>query len=156
MFNIIIEILALLTIGWVSGAEIGSWFGIQPIIMKLTYQQQLDVEKAMLKTFGSVMPVIMPLSAVIVVVLAIVSHNDPGAVMWLRMIAAVCIAIAVVTTVAINVPINNLTGKWQITESFQKWSQMRIRWHLFQGVRAWLFLLSFILLTIASTVQRCL
>ena len=149
----ILEILALLAIGWVAGAEIGSWFGIQPIVDRLPYEQQVNLEQRMLKSFGKVMPVIMPFSAVIVIVLAFFSHDDPNAVMWLRIIAALCIAITIVTTLTINVPINNLTAKWQLNESFEKWSQMQTRWHFFQGVRGGLFLLSFLLLIIASTMQ---
>ena len=154
MFKTIIEIVALLAIGWVSGAEIGSWFGIQPIVGKLPYEQQVNLEQQMLKSFGRVMSVIMPLSAVVAIVLVLFSHNDPNAIMWLRIINALCIEITIITTLTINVPINNLTAKWQLTENFEWWSQMRKRWHLFQGVRGGLFLLSFILLTIASTLQR--
>ena len=154
MLKVILEILTLLAVGWVAGAEIGSWFGIQPIVEKLPYEQQVNLEQAMLKTFGRVMPAIMPFSAVVVIVLAILTRNDPTVVLWLRIIAAVCIAVTMVTTLTINVPINNLTAKWQISEDFTKWSQMRTRWHLFQGIRGGLFLLSFILLTIASTIQR--
>jgi uncharacterized membrane protein len=154
MLKVILEIITLLAVGWVAGAEIGSWFGIQPVVEKLPYEQQVNLEQAMLKTFGKVMPVIMPFSAVVVIILTIFSRNDPSVVLWLRIIAAVCIAITIVTTLTINVPINNLTAKWQITEDFEKWSQMRTRWHSFQGVRGGLFGVSFILLTIASTIQR--
>lgn len=153
MLKIIFEMLALLTVGWVAGAEIGSWFGIQPIVGKLPYEQQVNLEQAMLKTFGRVMPVIMPVSAVVVIILAILSRNDPNLVLWIRIIAAVCIAITILTTLTINVPINNLTDKWRISEDFEKWSQMRTRWHFFQGVRGGLYLVSFILLTIASIIQ---
>jgi hypothetical protein len=48
MAKVIVEILAILAVGWVSGAEIGSWFGIQPIVEKLPYEQQLNLEQAML------------------------------------------------------------------------------------------------------------
>ncbi len=154
MLKIILEVLALLAIDWVSGAEIGSWFGIQPIVEKLPYDQQINLEQSMLQSFGKIMPVIMPFSAVTVIILAITSRNDPGAVMWLRIIAAICIGITIVTTLTINVPINKLTAKWQVTDAFEKWSQMRTQWHFFQGIRGGLFLLSFILLTIASTIQR--
>lgn len=154
MLKIILEIMALLAIGWVAGAEIGSWFGIQPIVGKLPYDQQVNLEQQMLKSFGKVMPVIMPISAIVAIVLAIFSRHDPGVVLWLRVIAAACIAITIVTTLTINVPINNLTARWELTEDYEKWSQMRARWHLFQGIRGGLFLMSFILLTIASVIQR--
>jgi uncharacterized membrane protein len=154
MLKIILEIVTTLAIGWVAGAEIGSWFGIQPIVGRLPYEQQVNLEQEMLKSFGKVMPIIMPFSAVVALMLAFLSHNDPNIIMWLRMIAALCIAITIITTLTINVPINNLTAEWRLTESFEKWSEMRTRWHLFQGVRGGLFLLAFILLTTASTMQR--
>jgi uncharacterized membrane protein len=154
MLKIILEIVTLLAIGWVAGAEIGSWFGIQPIVSRLPYEQQVNLEQEMLKSFGRVMPIIMPFSSVVVVILAFFSRNDPSIVMWLRIIAALCIAITIATTLIINVPINNLTARWQLTESFEKWSDMRSRWHLLQGVRGGLFMVSFILLTIATTIQR--
>jgi uncharacterized membrane protein len=154
MLKIILEIVTLLAIGWVAGAEIGSWFGIQPIVSRLPYEQQVNLEQEMLKSFGRVMPIIMPFSSVVVVILAFFSRNDPSIVMWLRIIAALCIAITIATTLTINVPINNLTARWQLTESFEKWSDMRSRWHLLQGVRGGLFMVSFILLTIATTIQR--
>ena len=154
MLKIILEIVAILAIGWVAGAEIGSWFGIQPVVAKLPYEQQVNLEQQMLKSFGKVMPILMPFSAIVAIVLAVFSRNDPSVIMWMRIIAASCIAITIVTTLTINVPINNLTAKWELTEDFEKWSQMRARWHLFQGVRGGLFLLSFVLLLIASTIQR--
>ncbi len=154
MWKVLLEILALLAIGWVSGAEVGSWFGIQPIVEKLPYEQQVNLEQAMLKTFGRVMPIIMPFSSVVVIILAIFSRNDTSIVMVLRIIAAICIAITILTTLTINVPINNVTAKWQVADNFEKWTQMRTQWHLFQGIRGGLFLLSFILLAVASTIQR--
>ena len=152
--KLILEILALLAIGWISGAEIGSWFGIQPIVTKLPYDQQVHLEQAMLKTFGSIMPIIMPFSTVIVILLAILSRNDTNVIMWLRVVAALCIAITIVTTLIINVPINNLTAKWELTKSLESWIEIRNKWHFFQGLRGGLFLLSFILLVIASTAQH--
>jgi uncharacterized membrane protein len=152
--KLIVEILALLAVGWVSGAETGSWFGIQPVVAKLPYDQQVYLEQAMLKTFGRIMPVIMPFSAVVVILLAILSRNESNVVMWLRLAAAVCIAITIASTLIINVPINSLTGKWEMTETFETWTQIRTKWHFFQGLRGGLFLLSFVLLIVASTIQH--
>ena len=152
--KLLLEILAVLAIGWVSGAEIGSWFGIQPIVSKLPYDQQVYLEQAMLKSFGRIMPLIMPFSAVVVILLGIFSRHDSTVVMWLRFVAAACIVITIATTLIINVPINNLTAKWEMTESFETWTRIRTKWHLFQGLRGGLFLLSFLLLIIAGTIQH--
>ena len=152
MLKIISEVLSLLAIGWISGAEIGSWFGIHPVINKLPYEQQLNFQQGLLNTFGRIMPIIMPFSAVVVIILAIFSLNDSSPIMWLRIIAAICIITAIVTTVTINVPINNLTATWKTTDNFEQWSLMRTRWHSLQGLRGGLFLISFILLVIAGTI----
>ena len=152
--KLILEIFALLAIGWVSGAEIGSWFGIQPIVSKLPYDQQVYLEQAMLKSFGRIMPLIMPFSAVVVILLAIFSRNEQNVVLWLRLVAAACIVITIATTLIVNVPINNLTATWEMTESFENWTRLRTRWHLFQGLRGGLYLLSFVLLIIASVIQH--
>lgn len=150
----ILEILALVSVGWISGAEMGSWYGIQPVINKFSYEHQLTFQQGMLKTFGKIMPVIMPFSAVVVILLEVFSTNGQAAVMMLRILAAVCVVIAIVCTVAINVPINNQTDKWKLSENFDKWSRMRTRWHFFQGIRSVLYLISFILLAIAGTIQH--
>ncbi len=154
MGKLLVEMLALIAIGWVSGAEIGSWFGIQPIVAKLPYAQQVTLEQAMLGSFGRVMPIIMPFSAFIVTVLAVFSRHDPGTVLWLRIAAASCIGISILTTLTVNVPINKLTATWPLTADEEQWRQMRTRWHFFQGIRGGLFLVSFILLSLASTMQR--
>ena len=108
----------------------------------------------MLRTFGRIMPVLMPLSGILAVALIIFSRGDGRAILSLRVIAAICIAITVVTTLTVNVPINNLTAQWQLTSDPVEWSKMRERWHFFQGVRGGLFLAAFALLAIASVLSR--
>jgi hypothetical protein len=80
-------------------------------VEKLPYDQQVNPEQSMLRTFGRVMPVLMPLGAVLVVVLVVVSTRDPTLLLWLRIAAAICIAIATVTTLTANVPIIELTSE---------------------------------------------
>lgn len=152
--KIFLEVLLLLVIGWIAGAETGSWYGVQPIVERLPYEHQVAMEKGMLRTFGRIMPVLMPLSGILAIALVIFSRNDGSAVLWLRVIATICIAIIVVTSLTVNVPINNLTSQWQLTNDFAEWSNMRSRWHFFQGIRGGLFLTAFVLLTIASVISR--
>jgi uncharacterized membrane protein len=108
----------------------------------------------MLRTFGRVMPVLMPLSAVLTVVLAVFSRGERDAVLWLRVAALVCIAITIVTTLLVNVPINVRTADWQLPGDAAEWEQMRTRWHFFQGVRGTLFLAAFALLALAMVMSR--
>jgi hypothetical protein len=89
----------------------------------------------MLRTFGRIMPVLMPLSGGVTVALVIVSLNERGVAFWLYVAAAICIAVTVVTTLTVNVPINSQTANWQLTGNVSEWRQMRERWHVFQGLR---------------------
>jgi uncharacterized membrane protein len=66
----------------------------------------------------------------------------------------ICIGITVMTTLAVNVPINTLTAQWQPGNNPAEWSQMRARWHFFQGIRGGLFMAAFALLAVASAVGR--
>jgi hypothetical protein len=152
--KILLEVMSVIVIGWVAGAETGSWGCVQPIVKRLPYEQQVVMEQGMLRTFGRIMPVLMPLSGILALALVIFSLGDGRVVLGLRIIAAICIAITIVTTLTINVPINNLTSEWQLANDPAEWSQMRTRWHFFQGVRGGLFLAAFVLLAVASAITR--
>jgi uncharacterized membrane protein len=108
----------------------------------------------MLDTFGRIMPMVMPLSGVLALALIIVSRGESSSVLWMRVGAAICIALTVVTTLTINVPINSQTAAWQLTNDVSEWQQMRERWHVFQGIRGGLFALAFVLLAAALVVMR--
>ena len=144
-----LEIMSLVVVGSIAGAELGSWCCVQPVVSRLPYEHYVAVEQAMLRTFGRIMPVLMPLSGVLTVALIVVSRGERSLVLWLRIAAAVCIAITVVTTLTVNVPINNRTAGWQLADDQAEWQQMRVRWHLFQGVRGGLFMSAFVLLAIS-------
>lgn len=149
-----IELLSLLLVGWIAGAELGSWCCVQPVVARLPYEQFVTAEQGMLRTFGRLMPVLMPLSGILAVALVILSRGEASLVLWLRVAAAFCIAITVVTTLSVNVPINTQTASWQLINDPSEWQRMRERWHFFQGVRGGLFACAFVLLTITLVVVR--
>lgn len=149
-----IELLSLLVVGWIAGAELGSWCCVQPVVARLPYEQFVAAEQGMLRTFGRIMPVLMPLSGILAVSLTVLSRADSRFVFWFRVAAAVCIAITVVTTLLVNVPINTRTAGWQLTGDPAEWQQMRERWHVFQGVRGALFAAAFVLLAVPLVWTR--
>jgi uncharacterized membrane protein len=149
-----VEVVSLLLVGLIAGAELGSWCCVQPVVGRLPYEQSVAAEQAMLRTFGRIMPVLMPLSGILAIALIIVSREERSIVLWLRIAAALCIAVTVVSTLAVNVPINNRTAGWQLTNDASEWQRMRMQWHFFQGVRGGLFASAFVLLTIPMVIAR--
>jgi uncharacterized membrane protein len=148
------ELTSLVLVGWIAGAELGSWGCVQPVVARLPYEQYVAVEQGMLRTFGRIMPVLMPLSGAFAIGLVLVSQEERGAVFWLRVAAALCLAMTVVTTLTVNVPINMRTARWQLSNDASEWKAMRDRWHAFQGVRGGLFAAAFLLMSISVIALR--
>jgi uncharacterized membrane protein len=111
------------------------------------------MEQGMLRTFGRVMPVLMPLGAVLALALAIISWSDRGSVFWLRCAATVAIAVTIFTTLTTNVPINSLTAAWRLSDDPAEWTRLRAKWHVFQSVRGGLFLAAFAVLALAMAAR---
>lgn len=126
--------------GFTACAEFGSYAFVHPVLRQLDRENHVIAEKGLVRTFGRIMPILMTASLVLLISGAI---DLPGAPM-LPILAAVLWGIALVTTIAVNVPINFRTGAWTDEESTAStWSAMRRLWEIFQGVRSWLFLISF-------------
>ena len=152
--NTAIELVSLLLVGWIAGAEVGSWCCVQPVVARLPYEQYVAAEQGMLRTFGRIMPVLMPLSGLLAIALVVVSRNEGTIVLGLRVAAALCLALTVITTLTVNVPINTRTQEWRLNADASEWQEMRQRWHVFQGVRGGLFAAAFLLLSVSLVVAR--
>ncbi|MGH9457680.1 MAG: hypothetical protein ACRD2J_08590 [Thermoanaerobaculia bacterium] len=50
-----LEIATIVLVGWIAGAELGSWCCVQPVVARLPYEHDVAIERAMLRTFGRVM-----------------------------------------------------------------------------------------------------
>ena len=81
---------------------------VHPVIRQLEARHHIRVEQGLLRTFGRVMPVLMPLSAVVTVAYALADDGGGGEAA-LRWIAVGLVLLSVITTLAVNVPINAAT-----------------------------------------------
>lgn len=144
---------ALVVVGFTAGAEFGSWAFVHPVLRRLPAEHHLAVEQGLLRTFGRVMPVLMPLSAALAVAYAVAGPGLRASHGLLRWSAAAALAFSVVTTLVVNVPINRATGRMRAGAPPADWARVRGRWERFQGVRAWLLVAGFALLCAAATVR---
>jgi Domain of unknown function (DUF1772) len=140
--------IVLVLSGWLAGAESASWALVQPIVARLDATPQIRMQQGMLRTFGRVMPVLLPLTAALIIATAIVSPSAPLRVVWV--IAAGAATVLIIFTLAINVPINKRTQSWDADHPPENWQQERTRWHTYQGVRAVLLAVWF-LCAVATT-----
>ena len=93
--------------GWLVGAESASWALLQPVVARLDDTPQIRMQQGMLRTFGRVMPVLLPLTSVLIVLTAVVAPAGTARLLWA--IAAVAAAVLIAFTLTINVPINKRT-----------------------------------------------
>ena len=63
------------------------------------------------------------------------------------------VPLSVLTTVAVNVPINAATSRWDPERPPSDWRTIRQRWERFQGIRTVPLLIAFILIRLAISID---
>ena len=131
---------ALTVTGFTACSEFASFAFVHPVVRRLPPEHHLTVEQGLLRTYGRVMPVLMPLSGVLSVAYALRARRSAA---WAAVAANVA---ALACTVAVNVPINAATANWDPAHPPADWKQTRGRWERFQAIRSPLLLAGFVLL----------
>ena len=122
--------------------SLGPYAFVHPVVRRLPPAQLIAFEQGQLRTFGRAYPVLMPVTGVLLIVYAVWGGGEGGPVFW-RWMAVAAWAMATATTLAVNVPINSATRKWDRENPPEGWRELRRRWDMFQAVRAWLLLIAF-------------
>jgi hypothetical protein len=146
----VVAFVTLVVVGFTACAEFGSWAFVHPVLWRLPKDHHLAVEQGLLRTFGRVMPVLMPGSLALAIWYASITTSG----VFLAWLGAGALAIALISTVIANVPINIRTGRLDLSIGEAEWRQLRRRWEWFQGLRSCLLLAGFILLCASVTVGR--
>jgi hypothetical protein len=130
----VLSTLVLLLAGWLAGAESASWALVQPVVARLDTTPQIRLQQGMLRTFGRVMPILLPLTAVLIGITAVLAPSGAPRLLWV--VAAIAAAVLIAFTLIVNVPINKRTLQWHPEHPPEDWRDERSRWHTYQGVRA--------------------
>ncbi len=138
--------VTLAVVGFTSCGEFASYAFVHPVIRRLPQTYHITVEQGLLGPYGRVMPLLMPVSGLLVVVYAITAMGEGAGAAVTAWCAVAAIGGATVSTVAVNVPINAATGRWNPQSPPAEWREIRSRWERFQAIRSWLLLAGFVLL----------
>jgi hypothetical protein len=139
---LLLSAVVLLLNGWLAGAESASWALLQPVVARLDATPQIKMQQGMLRTFGRVMPILLPLTSALILLTAVLAPAGVARLFWV--IAAVAAVVMIVFTLTINVPINKRTLTWDANHPPDGWQADRARWHTYQGVRALLLAVWFL------------
>jgi hypothetical protein len=146
----VLSTVVLILAGWLVGAESASWALVQPVVARLDTGPQIRTQQGMLRTFGRVMPILLPLTAVSIVVTAVLAPDGVTRTLWI--VASAAGAVLVAFTLIVNVPINQRTLHWDPDHPPEDWRDQRTRWHRFQGVRMVLLAVWFLCAVGATTL----
>lgn len=139
-------LLALLLVtGFIGCAEFASVSLVHPVIRRLPVPSQVLMESGLLRTYGRIMPIGMTAAAAL---------SGLGAARFGNLaftLAAIVLTIALVVTVAGNVPINLWQSRVTDGEVPEGFIPTRRRWDVYQAIRGSLQLLGFVLVALGTS-----
>ena len=131
-----VQFATLLLFSLVTGVFWGTWFSLSRSMAAITPGTFLEVGGLMIANLGGPMSVLMPaalLSALVLCVLLFRGQQTRANLFASN--ALVLMAIALVITLAVNVPIDRQIQSWTTATLPPDWKAIRDRWEFYHGLR---------------------
>jgi uncharacterized membrane protein len=131
-----VQFVTLLLFSLVTGVFWGTWFSLSRSIAAITPGTFLEVGRLMITNLGGPMSVLMPATLLSALVLCVLLFRGRQSRANLFAGAAlVLMAGALVTTLAVNVPIDHQIQSWTTATLPPDWKAIRDRWEFYHGLR---------------------
>ncbi|OBF09526.1 anthrone oxygenase family protein [Mycobacterium sp. 852002-10029_SCH5224772] len=140
-----IDALALVITGLLVGVELGVAVFFHPLIARLPDDAFRAARGGAARALGTTLPFWYALSLLLLVALAIKERAAPRD--WLFGAAGALMALVVLLSVTVLVPINNRIAKWPATGELSR--QLALRWDRLHRLRVILLVAVLVLLTLA-------
>lgn len=144
--------ITLVIAGFTACAEFTSYALVHPVIRHLPQKHHIQFEQGSLRTYGVVMPILMPICVVLSLSNAIFSQGLEDIELLIRIGTALMFILATIFTIIFNVPINKAIKHWDADNPPTDWKDIRNRWMFFQAIRSWFLLIGFVLLCLSVTI----
>ncbi|MFI6844403.1 DUF1772 domain-containing protein [Kitasatospora sp. NBC_00085] len=144
-----LEVFTTVVVGVMVGVEFSVAFVINPILYGLPDDSCLSARAHGGRMLGAVMPVWYITSLVLVAVSAIAGRHHHGT--GLAVTAGVLLAVSVIMSVLLLVPINNRSKTWTAENRPADWKQQSKRWDRFHYARVAVLIAAFAVLVAALT-----
>lgn len=146
------SVLAVVTttcVGLMVGVEFAVAFVLNPILLRLPADASLAGRAHGGRMLGRAMPFWYIGSLLLTVALAATTWGTPAATVAL--VAAGLLAMSVVLSVALLVPINNRSKTWTPQDHPADWREQQRRWDRLHHGRVGLIVAAFVLVVVAAT-----
>jgi hypothetical protein len=141
----ILEIFALVITGPMVGVEIGVAAFTNPIVARLPDDAYRQFRSGGSRLLGVVMAIWYMTTLVVLIAAAVVTWGD-----WLVAAAAVLMALTVLLTVTVLVPINNRIGAWSEVADVDR--DLAGRWDRLHWLRVVMLVALFVLLVVGVVI----
>jgi Domain of unknown function (DUF1772) len=141
----VLEILALVITGPMVGVEIGVATFTNPVFARLPHEAFRQARSDGSRVLGKAMPFWYIATLLLLIAAAVVAWPD-----WLITGAAVILAIVVLLTVTMMVPINNRIGRWSDAADVDR--DLATRWDRLHWLRVCLLIALYVLLVIGVVI----
>ena len=128
----------------VVGVFWGTWLSLSRSMSAITASTFLEVGHTMIGNLGGPMAVLMPATLVSAVpVLVALYRRHRRASFSLTLVGVGSLAVALVITLSVNVPIDDVIARWTVDTLPPDWSSIRNRWEAFHAARTFISLAGF-------------
>ncbi len=128
----------------VVGVFWGTWFSLSRSMSSITAPTFLEVGHTMIANLGGPMAVLMPttlLSAVPVIMM--LYRLRRRASLSLMLVGVGSLIVALVITLSVNVPIDDVIAQWTVDSLPSDWTSIRNRWEAYHAARTFVSLAGF-------------
>src|SRR6185369_1076920 len=149
------QFISILLFALVMGVFWGTWFSLSRTMETVTPPTFLEIGKQFINNLAFPMSVLMPLT--ILSTLPVLFFSPRGSVAFYSTLVALLLMIgALVITLAIEVPIDNMINVWTVETLPADWMALREKWEFYHVVRTFASLGAFgylVTAALSSSVQ---
>ncbi|MHC1557775.1 anthrone oxygenase family protein [Actinomycetospora sp. C-140] len=145
----VLAVVTATVVGLMVGVELAVAFVVNPILLRLPAGASLAARADGGRMLGRLMPFWYVGSLILTAALAAVAWGTPSATSAL--VAGGLLALSVVLSVALLVPINNRSRTWTAEDHPDDWREQHQRWDRLHHGRVAIIVAAFVLVVVAVT-----
>jgi uncharacterized membrane protein len=151
----IAQFINILLLFLVAGVFWGTWFSLARSITSIAPATFLEIGRIMIGNLGAPMSILMPLALLSTLpVLVLLYLQKSMAAFYLTLCGLALFVVALVTTLLVNVPIDDQIMQWTAQTLPSDWEAIRDRWEFYHVLRTFISLGGLALIVGAGLIAR--
>jgi uncharacterized membrane protein len=147
------QITTIVLFSLVMGVFWGTWFSLSRTMDQLSGETFVAVGHQMIQNLGVPMAILLPLALLsALVTLALLRQGRQTVAFWWVLAGFLLMAVALVITLAVEVPIDNQIQDWTAATLPGDWRSIQSRWELWHTIRTFSSIAAVIAVTISTAV----